>query len=75
MRPIDVGTERDVCHPWVIQIDAMNVDQARRFGKMFKCIGLAIGLDEPLTGRFIDGETADLVIDGAKWRKEHGRNK
>lgn len=55
-----MGTERDVPHAWVIEVEA-SVAGAREIGKVLGGLGF--------TGRFIDGDIAGLARDGARWRK------
>ena len=60
MRESDVGTELDVPHTWVIEVET-TVAGAREVGKVLGAHGF--------TGRFIDGDIAGLARDGARWRK------
>ncbi len=60
MREQDVGTERDVSHTWVIQVEA-TVAGARELGRILG--------ERGYDGRFIDGDIAGLARDGAKWRR------
>ena len=56
----DVGGERDARHPWVIEVE-LSVAEARELGGILGKHGF--------TGKFIDGDIADLSRDGAKWRR------
>ena len=60
MREQDVGTERDLSHTWVIQVEA-TVAGARELGRILG--------ERGYDGRFIDGDIAGLARDGGKWRR------
>lgn len=64
MNENEVGTASDVPGPWVIQVDSMNVEQARELGKVLG--------ERGITGRFMAGEIADHMRDYAKIRHSKG---
>lgn len=54
---------KDKPQKWVIAVsEEMTVDEARALGKALGAAGH--------TGKFIAGEEATLILDGAKWRNE-----
>lgn len=61
MREQDVGTERDVPHAWVIEIDEMSVAKAREIGRVLAQHGIH--------GHFLDGDLATNMREYAKWRQ------
>lgn len=64
MKENEVGTATDVPGPWVIQVDSMNVAQARELGKVLG--------ERGITGRFMAGEVTDHMRDYARIRHAKG---
>lgn len=61
MKESEVGTELDVPHAWVIEIDEMTVAKARELGRVLA--------EHGLHGHFLDGELADHMREYAIWRQ------